>query len=84
MVRNIPAERLFLETDGIPAVEWAYDMHSVSVADVEQIMRTNLHILADAKGYSAVQMEKRLELNLIEFIGKERKEKEHECSICME
>lgn len=70
MVQRIPAEKLFLETDGADAVAWAYDVTHVSMKDAERILRKNLRKLARSKECSEAEMEQILEQNMREFLKK--------------
>lgn len=70
MLREIPTDRLFLETDGISAVAWAYGTEQMSLTEIPAVLRENLCCMAAAKGITQSCLEERLARNLEEFLGK--------------
>lgn len=72
MLRRIPVNRLFLETDGIDAVAWALGKRSLPYEALERVLQENLFFLAQEKGLSPAELEKQMERNLWAFMGRPR------------
>lgn len=70
MIEHIPAERLFLETDGISAVAWARGVSELPMEEIPAVLQENLKHLAECKGMTQEQMRARMWENLGEFIKK--------------
>lgn len=69
MVQRIPKDRLFLETDGISAVAWAYGTETLPLEDISVVLKENLNCLARAKGCSDSYMKEQLQKNIAEFLS---------------
>ncbi len=53
MVSEIPASRLFLETDGIDAIAWAHGMNTIDLAQIPKVLKENLEYTALIKNCSS-------------------------------
>lgn len=71
MVREIPAERLFVETDGISAVAWARGIKELGIEKIPEVLRENLVYAAEEKGLTADALEKTMQKNLQNFLGRD-------------
>lgn len=69
MIQNIPKDRLFLETDGISAVAWAYGTETLPLEDISVVLNENLNCLARAMRCSDSYMKEQLQKNLAEFLS---------------
>ena len=70
MLQEIPANRLFVETDGIGAVAWAMGKVQMDLKEIPSILQENLLCAAGWKGISVKEMEERMKENLLEFLKK--------------
>ena len=64
MVREIPADRLFLETDGLPAVAWAKGVEHVKLQEIPEVLKRSLEYTAVAKGWKKEALACQIEENL--------------------
>lgn len=67
MVREIPADRLFVETDGISAVAWARGEAQADLREIPAVLRENLEYAATVKGCPAEALAEQMEANLQAF-----------------
>lgn len=70
MLREIPAERLFVETDGLSAIAWARGVQEVKVEEISKTLQENLAFAAQIKGMTADALEEQMKKNLRAFLGK--------------
>ena len=70
MLREIPSERLFVETDGIGAVAWAKGLEWLELPGIEPALWDGIVCAAAWKGISAQKMSRKMEQNLMRFCGK--------------
>lgn len=75
MIQNIPEDRLFLETDGLDAVIWAYEEAGRMYDDLDHtymllgdIMYGNLQELSACKKKKPKEMRMKLQQNLFDFL----------------
>lgn len=69
MVREIPVERLFVETDGIGAVAWARGVERLELTEIFPVLRENMEYTAAQKKLAPEVLEARMKKNLLEFLG---------------
>lgn len=70
MLDHIPAERLFLETDGVSAVAWARGAEELPLDEIPAVLKDNLRCLAERKGMTEAEMNRKMWENLGEFLRK--------------
>lgn len=68
MVEEIPASRLFVETDGISAVAWARGTERLSIEEIPVVLRENLTYAAGIKGWSPAALAQQMQGNLESFL----------------
>lgn len=78
LLEQVPASRLFVETDGIGAVAWAFGEEKAEADRVPLALRENMECAAAWKKMSVWQMADRMEKNLKEFLSPRRSESEKE------
>ena len=78
LLEQVPASRLFVETDGIGAVAWAFGEEKAEADRVPLALRENMECAAAWKKMSVWQMADRMEKNLKEFLSPKRSESEKE------
>lgn len=69
MLQKIPADHLFIETDGISAVAWARGIEYLELTEIPAVLEKNLAYAAAKKGMTAEKMRERMRQNLLEFLG---------------
>ncbi len=69
MLRRIPDDRIFLETDGVSAVAWACGKERWDIREVPLVLRKNMEFLAEARGVSLEAMQAQIRRNLQDFCG---------------
>lgn len=69
MAREIPLERLFLETDGISAVAWALGSEYTGLDRILEVLRENARCLAEIRNIEEEMLCRRMEQNLDEFLN---------------
>ena len=69
MIENIPAQKLFVETDGLSAVAWAYDVSRFELENLPGILQNNLKFVSDVKGIPAEMMQQMVFENLESFLS---------------
>lgn len=69
MLREIPADRLFLETDGLSSIAWmrGQKMESVSFRDIPEVLEKNLELVAREKQMRTEELRACLKKNFHEF-----------------
>jgi TatD DNase family protein len=72
MIREISLERLFLETDGIGAVAWAFQKESMPVSEIPEVLRANLIYVSEIRGVSPEDLGRQMYENLNRFLDTER------------
>lgn len=72
MLREIPAGRLFVETDGISAVAWARGIEQADIREIPAVLKDNLEYAASVKKCSVTALKKCMYHNLQEFLSWER------------
>ncbi|HIR13660.1 MAG TPA: TatD family hydrolase [Candidatus Choladousia intestinavium] len=70
MLQEIPANRLFVETDGIGAVAWAMGKERMELEEIPGVLGQNLACTAKWKRLSEKEMEEQMKKNLLEFLKK--------------
>ena len=77
MIKELSPSRLFVETDGVSAVKWAFEEEENGFSDllrgkreelVSRVLRENVEYAAAQKGFSFLEMEERMRRNLKEFL----------------
>ncbi|WP_283683131.1 TatD family hydrolase [Parablautia sp. Marseille-Q6255] len=68
MAREIRAERLFLETDGISAVAWALGSEYTGLERISEVLWENAGYLAGIRNIKEEELCRRMEQNLREFL----------------
>lgn len=71
VVREVPLNRLMVETDGWPAVCWA--LGEMPLEKMREVLENNISFIAKEKGIDEEIVEKQLERNFKEFTGKKFK-----------
>lgn len=69
IAKEVPLSRLFIETDGLSAVEWALE-RKVSEKEIPDLITEAMMYLAEIKGTTLKQVAKQLEANWYQLIGK--------------
>ena len=69
MAREIPMERIFLETDGISAVAWALGSEYTGLDRISQVLWENARYLAEIRNIEEETLCRRMEQNLNEFLN---------------
>lgn len=69
MAREIPLDRLFLETDGISAVAWALGSEYTGLDQISQVLWENARYLAEIRNIEEETLCRRMEQNLNEFLN---------------
>ena len=69
MAREIPLDRLFLETDGISAVAWALGSEYTGLDRISQVLWENARYLAEIRNIEEETLCRRMEQNLNEFLN---------------
>lgn len=69
MVKEIPANRLFVETDGIGAAAWAEGTENLDLRKIPGILEASMARAAEQKGLTACQLQERMRKNLEEFLS---------------
>jgi TatD DNase family protein len=69
-IREISLERLFLETDGISAVAWAFQKESMPVSDIPGVLLANLAYVSEKRGISPEAFGRQTYRNLQRFLGR--------------
>lgn len=71
MLREIPADRLFLETDGLSSIAWmrGQETGAVSFRDIPAVLEKNLKFVAKEKQMQPGQLRACLKENFHEFTG---------------
>ncbi|MDD6615565.1 MAG: TatD family hydrolase [Lachnospiraceae bacterium] len=68
MLQEIPADRLFVETDGISAVAWALETERLELKEIPRVLKGSLDAAAEAKQMSLSELRGRMYQNLKDFI----------------
>lgn len=71
MLREIPAERLFLETDGISAVAWALGERYTGLKNIRPVLSENMRCLAGMKKMKEEELCRKMWENLGRFLGRD-------------
>ena len=69
MIREIPPDRLFLETDGVSSIAWARGKEYVPLKDAPVVLGQNLTYVAQQKQISPKQLQNVMWENLRRFCG---------------
>lgn len=69
MAREIPLDRLFLETDGISAVAWALGSEYTGLDRISQVLWENARYLAEIRNIEEETLCRRMEQNLNKFLN---------------
>ncbi|MCC8043969.1 MAG: TatD family hydrolase [Clostridiales bacterium] len=73
MLREIPAERLFIETDGLVSIAWLREVHGkkekANLTDIPDTLLKSLTTAAKAKNMEPEDLCERMRENLREFLG---------------
>lgn len=69
ILTEVPAERLFVETDGISAVAWARDVETLDITEIPIVLQKNMEYAAKWKKMSGAEMERQMKDNLMRFLG---------------
>lgn len=71
MVREIPADRLFVETDGISAVAWALGARYTGLENLRPVLQENIRYLAGRKKMKEDELCRKMWENLNRFLGRD-------------
>lgn len=69
MVREIPADRLFLETDGLPAIAWAKGVEHIKMEEIPAVLKHSLEYTAVAKGWKQKALACQIRENLERWLA---------------
>jgi TatD DNase family protein len=69
MLKALPPERLFVETDGISAVAWARGVLHLGPEEIPGVLTESMTAAAAAKRMPVQEIERRMLRNLREFLG---------------
>lgn len=67
ILKEIPVNRLFLETDGLSAVAWANGVKKAPMQEISQVLEANEAFLAEEKQMTAEALQRQMKKNLIEW-----------------
>ena len=70
MLREIPAERLFVETDGVSSIAWARGTEMAEVSEIPGVLSRNMDLIAETKNIQRDELYERMWKNLGEFFRK--------------
>lgn len=68
MLREIPLERMFVETDGISAVAWARGEERLPLAEIPRVLRQSMETVSRARRIPLEALGARMRENLREFL----------------
>ncbi|MBM7618112.1 TatD DNase family protein [Weissella uvarum] len=69
LVHKAPIEKLFIESDGMESIKWAFDDEQVQFKQYQALLERNLQAIADIKQISINKLEKIMSANLCDFIN---------------
>lgn len=69
ILKEVPLNRLFLETDGLSAVAWSRGVEQVLMGEISGVLEENESFLAKQKQMTAGGLQERMAINLIEFLS---------------
>ena len=69
MLEEIPADRLFVETDGISAVAWAMAAEEADWEMLPNALQAGMHTRAEVTGKAETELQKQICRNLAEFFN---------------
>lgn len=69
ILREVPPNRLFVETDGISAVAWARNVETLEITEIPGVLGENMEYAAGWKGLSFGELERRMKQNLADFLA---------------
>lgn len=78
MLREIPVNRLFVETDGVSAIAWANGQEDAEFQEIQKVLDRNIDCIAAVKKMQGDELRERMWKNLIKFLGKSEKGLEEE------
>ena len=70
MMKEIPAERMFVETDGIPAVAWIRGTEDVKPEELPVVLKKNMEFAAAVKKMKAQELAKQMQRNLLMMLNR--------------
>lgn len=68
MVKEIPVDRLFLETDGVSAISWALEKECEDIIDIPGVLSSNIEYAAKMKNCTVDFLLKQMQDNLNAFL----------------
>ncbi len=68
IAREVPPDRLFLETDGISAVAWAMGGEYTDIREIPKVLERNLEYTAQVKGLRPEELALQMKENLQKFL----------------
>ena len=75
MLKEIPKDRLFVETDGVSAIAWAMGVEEIELSALSRTLKENRDAMADTWKESPREVKQRMFQNLREFLTAGREEK---------
>ena len=75
MLKEIPKDRLFVETDGVSAIAWAMGVEETELSALSRTLKENRDAMADTWKESPREVKQRMFQNLREFLTAGREEK---------
>ena len=75
MLKEIPKDRLFVETDGVSAIAWAMGVEEIELSALSRTLKDNRDAMADTWKESPREVQQRMFQNLREFLTAGREEK---------
>ena len=70
MMKEISAERMFVETDGIPAVAWIRGTEDVKPEELPVVLKKNMEFAAAVKKMKAQELAKQMQRNLLMMLNR--------------
>ncbi len=69
MLENIPPSRLFLETDGLSSIAWAYEKAELPLEEISKVLGANAALLSEAWNLPLKAVKGQLLNNLKDFLA---------------
>lgn len=69
ILREVPENRLFLETDGLEAVAWAFGKQEVPLEKLCEVLKENEHFISEQKNRTITELQRQMKINLKEFLA---------------
>lgn len=68
VVKNVPTNRLFVESDGIAAIEWAQGVKSTTM-DLPRVLKTTITYISEIKGIEKATVRNEMKKNLENLVS---------------